>query len=558
MMIQKNRISWLMSLFCLFLIIPTTAAAQKQASAASYIQQHVENVQKQQNYLIGSEPVLSRILLPPLYSDNQFQPLWQNQDSVNQLLHAIQESELEGLTPADYHQKSLTRLQQQKAGMNSPSLQADYDLLLTDACIRLAYDKKFGKVDPQQLNSDWNLPEKKIGKELVQKIEKNIARGTVDEALLALSPRHEAYEHLKKALAEYRTIKANGGWPTIAAGPVLKPGIEDARIPSLRKRLRLTDQSPGSADFLLFDEQLKQAVIRFQQRHYIDADGVVGKHTLETLNQSVDQKIDQIRVNLERARWILHDIPESVILIDIAGYTLTYHHNSKVIWTTKVVVGKPYHMTPIFESSIKYLVINPTWTIPRSIIAKETLAKVQKDPGYLQKHNLRVLDSQGKTINPATINWSSYTGKSFPYYIRQEPGPNNSLGRIKFIFPNKHSVYLHDTPHRTLFNEDQRAFSHGCIRVEHPLTLGELILKNDGQSWDKQRIEKVIESKKITNVSLNTPLPVRLLYWTVKVSDNEGRFLFKQDIYGRDKALLKALDSPFRVRSSVIEQMKTL
>lgn len=182
-MIQKNKALCLISLFCLLLIMPGTATAQKRASAASYIQQHVENVQKQQNHLIGGEAILSPILLPPLYSDNRFQPLWHNQDSVKQLLHAIRESELEGLTPADYHQKALIRLQQQKAGVNSPSLQADYDLLLTDALIRLAYDKNFGKVDPQQLNSDWNLPEKKIGRELVQKIEKTIASGTVSTCL---------------------------------------------------------------------------------------------------------------------------------------------------------------------------------------------------------------------------------------------------------------------------------------------------------------------------------------------------------------------------------------
>ena len=204
---------------------------------------------------------------------------------------------------------------------------------------------------------------------------------------------------------------------------------------------------------------------------------------------------------------------------------------------------------------MKFLVINPTWTLPRSIIVNETLAKIKKDPAYLTRENMRIIDNQGKTINPAAINWQTVTGHSFPYGIRQDPGPKNALGRIKFIFPNSHSVYLHDTPSRTLFGRDQCAFSHGCIRVENPLTLGEVLLRMDGQDWDKTRIQTVIDTEKITRVNLNTPLPVMLLYWTVNVTDNKGTVMFKQDIYGRDKRLLAALDGSFRFRSSVVKQL---
>ncbi|MBW1750669.1 MAG: L,D-transpeptidase family protein [Deltaproteobacteria bacterium] len=544
-------------LLCLLLFMPLIAVAEEPATANSYIQQNIEQIQVQQNYRIGGEQIIARNLLPTLYSNNQFQLLWQNKDSVAQLLKAIGKSNLEGLTPSDYHLKPLQRLEKQRAaGMDYPSLKADFDILLSDAFIRLAYDKNYGKVDPQRLNSDWNLPEKNVGRDLVLRVDKAIANGTVDKSLNALSPQFSIYVNLINALAKYRKIQEMGGWQPIGNGPVLKPGMKDARIPILRKRLLSVGELTVSAhDFLLFDQQLEQAVISFQQRHYLEGDGVIGKQTLLALNQRVEQKIDQIRVNLERARWILHDLPDSFILVDIAGYTLVYYHRGKVIWKTRVVVGKPFHETPVFRADMKYLVINPTWTLPRSIITNETLPKIIKDPSYLQSNNFEVIDHQGNRVNPASINWYSYSGRSFPYGIRQKPGPHNALGRIKFIFPNSHAVYLHDTPSRSLFGKDQRAFSHGCIRVDQPIMLGELILKNDGKNWNKDRIEAVIDTMKITTVKLNTHLSVMLLYWTVNASNGDN-ILFKQDIYGRDKALLKDLDGAFKFRGGVVDQVK--
>jgi len=544
-------------LLCLLLFMPLIAVAEEPATANSYIQQHIEQIQVQQNYRVGGERIIARNLLPTLYSNNQLQLLWQNKDSVAQLLKAIGKSNLEGLTPSDYHLKPLQRLEKQRAaGMDYPSLKADFDILLSDAFVRLAYDKNFGKVDPQRLNPDWNLPEKNVGRDLVLRVDKAIANGTVDKSLNALSPQFSIYDNLINALEKYRKIQEMGGWQPVEDGPVLKPGMKDARIPILRKRLLSVGELTVSAhDFLLYDQQLEQAVISFQQRHYLEGDGVIGKQTLLALNQTVEQKIDQIRVNLERARWILHDLPDSFILVDIAGYTLVYYHKGKVIWKTRVVVGKPFHETPVFRADMKYLVINPTWTLPRSIITNETLPKIISDPSYLQSNNLEVIDHQGNRVNPASINWYSYSGRSFPYGIRQEPGPHNALGRIKFIFPNSHAVYLHDTPSRSLFSKDQRAFSHGCIRVDQPIMLGELILKNDGQYWDENRIEAVIDTMKITTVKLNKHLPVMLLYWTVNAS-NSDNILFKQDIYGRDKALLKELDGAFKFRGGVIDQVK--
>ncbi len=531
--------------------------AVAQAESARFLKKHLAQIQQQGDYTIGGEVFIGHKLLYAIYSNNQFRLLWSRPGSVKQMFAAIRASSLEGLTPADYHLKQLQRLQEQReSGMDYPTLLANFDLLLTDALIRLAYDKSYGKVDPRSLHSEWNLPEKTIRRDPALVIETAIVNGTVTETLAALSPKGHIYEDLKKALARYRLIVQQGGWPVVPPGPVLKVGARGERVRALRERLFCSGElSVADRDLSVFDASLKQAVSRFQQRHYLEADGVVGGQTLAELNTTAEAKVDQIRVNLERARWILHDIPPTVILVDIAGYTLNYYLDTNLIWETKVVVGQPYHMTPSFAADITYLVINPTWTIPRSILGREILPRLQKDSQYLGEHNLRVLDYKGNTIDASALKWQDYTGKTFPYLLRQEPGPENPLGRIKFMFPNKHAIYLHDTPGRNLFSRDRRAFSHGCIRVNDPLTLGELLLTNDGQEWDRQRIEEVVAGGKNTTVRLQTPVPVLLLYWTVNITGGKG-VLFKQDIYGRDKLLLEALDGAFRIRKSVARQIE--
>ncbi len=527
---HKTLVVFLLSL-SIFLI------GNAKAEESQFLRDQIEQITTQSDHTIGGELVNSPRLLLTIYSKNDFQLLWQRPDNVQQLFKAISSSVLEGLTPNDYHLQPLLRLQKQKnAEPHNLTLHINYDILLTNAFIRLAYDKSFGKIDPQHLHS--------IERDPASIIEESIRNGNIGDTLASLSPHSIFYTRLKTALARYKSIQQDGDWSAISTGPALKPGAEGPRIQALRDRLfRSGDLAVEDLQSSLFDKTLTQAVRHFQQRHFLDVDGVVGKQTLKKLNTPVEQRINQIRVNLERARWIAHDLPATFILVDIAQFTLYYYKNNQVIWKTRIIVGLPYFMTPSFKSSIKYLVINPTWTIPRSIIRRETLPQIQQDNSYLQEQNLHILDYKGKFIDPASIDWQSYSGRSFPYLIRQAPGPHNALGRIKFIMPNKHSIYLHDTPHRELFSRDHRAFSHGCIRVDNPLTLGELILQNDGQNWNRYRFEKVIAGGKTTNISLKTALPVMLLYWTVN-SEDSNKIMFTQDIYKRDATLLKALDAP--------------
>jgi len=288
---------------------------------------------------------------------------------------------------------------------------------------------------------------------------------------------------------------------------------------------------------------LVSAVKAFQTKHHIEPDGVVGKSTISAMNVTVAERINQIRVNLERTRWVIHDMPSSSLIVDIAGFMLQYYHNNTPVWSTKVMVGQPYHQTPIFRSAITYIVLNPTWTPTPDIVKNETVPSIVKDPDFLAKQRLRVLDSSGAEVDPSTIPWKQYQGKFLPYTLRQDSGKDNSLGLIKFLFPNPYHVYMHDTPSKSLFVRTQRAFSHGCIRVQNPLELGRMILANDpGNQTTVERMDQLLALGKTATVILKQPLPVYLMYLTTNVRD--GKVMFKPDLYSRDERILTALNAP--------------
>ena len=271
-------------------------------------------------------------------------------------------------------------------------------------------------------------------------------------------------------------------------------------------------------------------------RHGIDADGKVGPRSLEELNVPVETRIDQIRANLERARWVFRDVEDTYIIVDIAGFHLDLVEDRQIVWSTNVQVGKARHATPVFKSTLKYIEFNPTWTIPPGILRNETLPAIRRDPDYLSRNNMSVVTISGKIVDPTTIDWAATAGKGFPYMIRQEPGTRNALGQVKFIFPNEYMVYLHDTPSKGLFARTERAFSHGCIRTQNPFDFAENLL--DGQGWDRARIDQVIESRKTTRVNLEKPVTVMLLYWTADV-EADGTVHFRKDVYKRDAPIIR-------------------
>jgi murein L,D-transpeptidase YcbB/YkuD len=330
--------------------------------------------------------------------------------------------------------------------------------------------------------------------------------------------------------------------------------MTDPRVPVLRRRLEVTGDV-GVVRLMepeLFDPALELAVKRFQTRHGMTADGAVGAATRGAMNVPVGARVDQLRVNLERGRWVLHEIKGEFVLVDVAGFDVAYFRDDEPIWTSKVVVGRPYRETPVFKSEITYVVFNPTWTIPPGILAKDTLPAVKRDPGYLTRHRIRVIDGNGQEVSPWSVDWSRYRN-SVPYQLRQDPGPDNSLGLVKIMFPNPYLVYLHDSPAKALYDRDERAFSSGCIRVARPFELTELLL-NDPVQWNAESIETVIKGGQTRTVNLAKPIPVLILYWTAQPTP-DGQIIFRTDVYGRDAPTLAALDSDFRLPPVEVEGM---
>ena len=529
----------------LLLSLSLAVPAKTEETLQMFIQQRLEHLHFDEQNKLGLDTIYAAGLLLDLYRDNQFNLLWKEPATVDQLLGAIIAAAEEGLIPDDYHLQSIIRygkeLQQESATLADL---VNHDILLSDAMLLLAHHKRYGKVDAGEVEEKNNLATTTPRSSLIDACFHAIATGTVRAVLDALSPSHNAYTNLKQALATYRKIAGSGGWPQIPAGPNLRLGMVDERVAVLRERLFVTGDLTHlhSADPTFFDEELEEAVRYFQARHHLDSDGIVGRITLGAMNVSVSERIKQIRVNLERTRWVIHDLPSSSLIVDIAGFMLQYYNKDQLVWKTKVMVGQPFHQTPVFRSAVTYMVLNPTWTIPPGIARNDTVPNIIADRTYLEEQNLRVLDNSGLEIDPDTIPWEQYLDKNIPYMLRQDAGPDNALGQIKFMFSNSYHVYLHDTPSKFLFGKTQRAFSHGCIRVQNPLHLGKMLIANDpGNPMTEARFDQIIESGRTTTVFLKQPLPIFLIYLTTNVLD--GAILFKPDLYDRDDGIFTALNS---------------
>jgi murein L,D-transpeptidase YcbB/YkuD len=290
----------------------------------------------------------------------------------------------------------------------------------------------------------------------------------------------------------------------------------------------------------LFDESLEEAVKRFQQRHGRFDDGIVGTRTLRALNVPVEKRIRQIELNMERWRWLPQNLGNPYIMVNIAGYGLEVVENETPVLTMKIVVGTAFQKTPVFSGKMTYIEMNPYWNVPHSIATEETLKKIRQNPEFFAKENMRVFTAgqNGEEVSPATIDWSQHSENNFPYRLRQEPGPRNPLGRIKFMFPNKHSVYLHDTSDPQLFRKERRGYSHGCIRIEKPMDMAEFVMRGS-KEWPIEKIKAVLKTKE-TSANLPKPIPVHILYFTAW-GNGDGATHFLEDIYRRDERLDRAL-----------------
>ncbi len=506
------------------------------------------------DHVVRGRRIVLTDIVARYYESQQFQPKWRDPARLDLLVAALAGLDDDGLDPADYHIEALQsfRTDLRAATALQPAEQADLEFLATDAMMLSLYHLYLGKVDPVQLSSQWNFSTRPVSVERgFERLSAAIESGQIRESFERARPQHVWYQRGREALRTYRAIAAAGGWSPISDGPTMKLGLDDPRVPALRYRLTVTGdlagdlQPPAPPLNLAFDVELESAVKRFQERHGLTADGAVGPGTRAALNVPVSARIDQIRINLERARWVMHELHGEFVLVNVAGFDVSYFRDDEPIWTSKVIVGRPYRETPIFKSLITYVVLNPTWTIPPGILVKDKLPVIQRDPGYLKRNNIRVIDSAGREVNPYSVDWSRYSGGRLPpYQLRQDPGDDNALGLVKIMFPNPYLVYLHDTPSKSLFDKDERVFSSGCIRVEKAFELAELVL-NDPVRWNRAALDAAIATKKTQTVNLARPVPVLILYWTAQPRP-DGQVIFRNDVYGRDPATLAALNGTFR------------
>jgi murein L,D-transpeptidase YcbB/YkuD len=511
-----------------------------------HIRKLVDDLALGEGVKIENEKIYGQTVLDKFYQHINYAPAWKDPESLMEAIEVLKGSFDDGLVPEDYHVDVLISiLEKLKSSENTGAIDyewvAKFDLLLTDAVILYAYHLMEGKVDPHSLDVQWNFGYAGLpggdGKLLAQAIENH----TLVEEAHKLRPQIPDYADLMRELSEYRVIAEYGGWGEIKAGGKIDPGQSDPRIIQIRNRLEVTGDlnDLNNMESALYDPSMEKDVRSFQDRHGLDNDGIIGKGTFAAMNTPVEEKIDQIRVNLERFRWVTHNLTDNYIVANIARYRAYLVKDSKRAFSTNVMVGTEQNKTPVFKARLEYIEFNPTWTVPRSITVKEMIPKIKKDHNYLSDRNMVLLDRSGKIVPMSSVNFDAISSKNFPYVIRQEPGPGNALGEVKFIFPNKYSVYLHDTPSKYLFSKASRSFSHGCIRTQNPIAMAEVIL--EGSKWDKQKIKETLDSKKTTRAYPDKQLDVLLLYWTAGLYQKDRVFFFP-DIYKRDKPILEKLD----------------
>ena len=547
--VTRPHSKWMVTVFAFLLALCSTAGAFSEVDSLSgKIRERIEGLRATGDLKIGNAAVASLDMLPGIYERNDFEPLWQDPKNVEDLVVDIGSIEEDGLNPEDYHLSDIlvSRLRLDQDGGGDANLLADLDLLLTDSLIRLCYHLNFGKVDPEGMHPNWNMGRQvNADRDPVGALLRRLRTATLSKGLENIRPRYDRYRLLKTALRQYRAMQEAGGWRPVPDGPTLKPGMIDPRVVDLRRRLAASgDYGSRLSLSTYYDEGLVAAVKRFQRRHHLEEDGKVGSHTLASLNVPVKKKIDQIRVNLERARWVLHKLPPEYLWVDIAGFEVLYFSNGAVRWSSRIMVGKPYRHTPVFKSKIEYIVFNPTWTVPPTILKEDILPKLKQGPDYLYEKKIEVIDRDGSRVDPATVDWSRYS-TGIPFTFRQAPGPHNALGRMKFILPNRYYIFMHDTPSRSLFEKQERAISSGCIRVEKYFELAQILL-GDHADWTAEKIREVIDSEETQRVNLARKMPVILMYSTVSVAEN-GEVFFKKDVYGRDRPLLDALNEDYEI-----------
>jgi murein L,D-transpeptidase YcbB/YkuD len=472
--------------------------------------------------------------LETFYNGREYRPVWVVDgvptEAAQRLRAALAGAADDGLDPDAYDAGEFSP--------RDPYSTARYDIAQSAAALRYLNDLRHGRTAPSEVDPELFIEQRTLDGAIA--LAALTANTDIANTVEGYRPATTQYIRLSAALASLRAQAAAGAaWDRLPDSGKLAAGSTGPAVTALRTRLRQAGASlPDDAAAATFDQALTDAVIAFQRRHGLTADGVVGAATLAALNVGIEQRIRQIVVNMERWRWLPDDLGRRHIVINIAGFSLDAVTDGLILQHMKVVVGRTYRRTPVFSAPMTYLEINPYWHVPPSIAVKDLLPKIRKSVDFLDAEGFRVFDGWGaaaQELDPRTIDWSAVPTTRFPYKLRQDPGPKNSLGQIKFMLPNSHDVYLHDTPARALFDRTVRVFSSGCIRVERPRDLALYIL--DGQSeWTPAALAAAFATPQTRKIVLRQPLPVHITYQTAWVDDN-GALQFRDDVYERDSAL---------------------
>ncbi len=485
------------------------------------------------------------------YAHRNFDPIWSAEGRLTELAYEfrfeLRQSLYDGLQPATYHlaliDSYVATVEKREAAKESlvPKELAELELLMTDAFFALAEDLDLGLVNPERLAAKWSIPRKRKALEYDSLLTQAWRTAELRSQLALLYPKTPSYSKGKLLLRQLEE-RAKGkeiNWKQIKTDRVLRPGESNATLLQVRERLAFWGylEALGLTDAKIYDSLLVRQVLAFQEEKGIKADGILGYATLQALNESPAQLMDKIKVNLERMRWIPeHFFKGEAILVNVPSFELVYHKGADTLFTTKVIVGTIKHQTPVFTAPLSYLVFSPYWNIPPSIAKNETLPAIRKNANYLQRNNMEVVNTAGHPLPLSQVNWNA---KPFPYLIRQKPGESNALGQVKFMFPNPNNVYLHDTPAKQLFDQDLRAFSHGCIRMAQPRVFAELLLKNS-EGWTSEKVGLAMGQDKEKIVNLPYKIPVGIFYFTFW-TEADGKPRFFVDIYKRDAEVLELL-----------------